>query len=399
MEGKWTVVRRFGYFVLASAVLVAYQNCSMQSAHDNGDDLASLAKTCENALAVTYRQTYYKSFRQNCTSCHDTGGESGRPFASKNFNEAWLSFSSVGRAKIEYNATNAGHKAPKTGPQHQALIDGAKAAWAAAEAMVEQCNAAQEITTTKKTLPANVYTTNPGNNAAWPQLAFDLNSDLTNPDLVGKLRIQFSVEVRRQPPPAGTTTNLAYEFKNPRVTVTGAAPLPSYRIRGFKIMRNGSTVQDLTFFENIDAVVNAGTPTLIQSGGNWAALWTTTEPLANTDEFQIKFLRIEDGSGLPITGGGGGTGGGSGLPTRVSYNELAGGNVNLNVFTRRCFSCHGVGGAGGLNLTQYANAQASAALIQQRMNNAANPMPPQGLLSADERQLVDIWISSGAPQN
>ncbi len=372
----------------------------MQSSHKGEDEFSSLTKTCENALAVTYRQTYYKSFRKNCTSCHDAGGESGRPFASSNFNEAWTSFSSLGRAKVEYNATNSGHKAPKTGPQHQALIDGAQAAWAAAEAIVEQCNSGQEIVTTKKTLPANVYTTNPANAAAWPQLAFDLNADLVDPALVGKLRIQFTVEARRQPPPAGTTTNLAYEFKNPRVTVTGAAPLPSYRIRGFKLMRNGSTVQDFTFFDNIDAVVNAGTPTLLQTGGNWAALWVSSaDPVVNTDEFQIKFLRIEDGSGLPITGDDGTGGGGGGLPTRVSFNELAGGNPNLNVFTQRCFQCHGANAAGGLNMTIYANSQANAALIRSRMNNAMNPMPPSGLLGADDRQLVDIWISSGTPQN
>lgn len=39
------------------------------------------------------------------------------------------------------------------------------------------------------------------------------------------------------------------------------------------------------------------------------------------------------------------------------------------------------------------------ALIQSRINNANNPMPPSGLMSIDERAIVDIWVSGGAPQN
>ncbi len=389
-------MQRIGYLIFAGVLLVSYQNCSMQSSHKGAQDLSSLSKTCENALAVTYKETYYASFRTNCTACHDAGGESGRPFASANFNESWNSFKSLGRQKIEANAVSAAHKAPRTGPQHQALIDGAQAKWKAAEDLVSSCQQGMEVQTVKKALPATVYTaaTPPGNAAAWPQLSFNLMTEVANGGLAGKIQMTVTVEVRRYNPP-GQTVAVAYEFKNPRVTVTGTAPLPSYRIQGIKIVKNDMTVNDFTFFQNIDAVVNAGTPTLIQSGGNWAALWG---PVVNTDQFALKFLSILDGSGLPITGTplpptDPGT-----LPTRVSYNELAGGQQALNVFAARCFSCHGANGAGGLTMTNYASAQASALLIQSRMNNFANPMPPSGALSANERALVDIWISSGTPQ-
>lgn len=388
--------QKIGYLIFASVLLVSYQNCSMQSTHKGAQDTSSLSKTCDNALAVTYKETYYASFRTNCTSCHDAGGESGRPFASANFNESWNSFKSIGRQKIENNAVSASHKAPRTGPQHQALIDGAQAKWRAAEDLAATCQQGMEIQTIKKALPAAVYTGNPpANNAAWPRLSFNLMTEVANGGLMNKIQLTVSVEVRRYIP-AGQTVAAAYEFKNPRVTVTGTAPLPSYRIMGLKILRNDMINNDFTFFQNIDVVVNSGTETLIQSGGNWAAYWAVP---ANTDQFAIKFLEIRDGSGLPITGTPVGPGPGTPtLPTRVSYNELAGAQQALNVFTRRCFSCHGAGGAGGLNMTTYANAQAAAQLIQARMNNFANPMPPSGALAADERALVDIWISSGTPQ-
>lgn len=389
------VLKRIGYMVLVGVLLVGYQNCSMQASHKGAQDISSLSKTCENAIAVTYRETYYSTFRTACTSCHASGGEAQRPFADANFDIAFESFRSIGRSKIEFNATNPGHKAPRTGVHLQPLIDNAKSAWLAAESLAATCQRGSEIQTVKKTLPANVYSATFGNTAAWPQVSYNLSTEVANTDLLGKLPLTVTVEVRRYIP-TGTTAAVAYELKNPRVSVQGTAPLPSFRIQGIKIVKNDVTVNDFTFFENIDAVVNSATATLLMGASNWAALWGN--PVAS-DQLALKFLAILDGSGLPITTTPITPGPTPNLPARVSYADLVGSNAQLNVFARACNSCHsGASPSAALNMTVYSQAQASALLIQSRMNNQANPMPRNGLLSATDRALVDIWISSGSPQ-
>ncbi len=378
------------------ALFFGFQNCSMTATHQSGyEDFSS--KSCEAAVAAVYRQTYYPAFRTACTSCHDTGGTSGRPFASANFNEAFNSFISVTRNNVERMAVNPGHQPPRTGPQHQALIDSAQDKFKEAEAIAAKCTSATNIETISKPAPANVYTGNPPNPTAnWPRLTFDLTSELADPSLAGQIRLTVSVEIRR-----GVINNqtVGYEFKNPRVAVTGSAPLPAYQIQGIKILKNGELLKDFTFFDNVDVVVNSGTETLMQPGGNFAIAVGTVE---NTDTFALRFGKILDGSGKAITGSGGGGGGGGGgtLPDRITFSDLVSGNQTLGVFSRACINCHSNNNPqGGLNLQSYQQAQQSALLIQSRMYNAANPMPPTGLLPANDRAVVDIWISSGTPQN
>lgn len=68
----------------------------------------------------------------------------------------------------------------------------------------------------------------------------------------------------------------------------------------------------------------------------------------------------------------------------------------------RCVTCHG-GGApqAGLDLTTYQNTRFSAEMgnLIQRMNNAVSPMPPNGLVSPELRQIIDKWESDGFLEN
>ncbi len=69
------------------------------------------------------------------------------------------------------------------------------------------------------------------------------------------------------------------------------------------------------------------------------------------------------------------------------------------MFRTSCFSCHsGAVKGGGLDLSNYASARASAALILSRMTNAGAPMPPGGLLPDASIRLVNAWIVMGTPQ-
>ncbi|WP_339756601.1 hypothetical protein [uncultured Winogradskyella sp.] len=73
-----------------------------------------------------------------------------------------------------------------------------------------------------------------------------------------------------------------------------------------------------------------------------------------------------------------------------------------NIMFNRCITCHG-GSApqSGLDLSTYQNTRFSAEMgsLIQRMNNATNPMPPNGLVSPELRQIMDKWVTDGFLEN
>ena len=72
------------------------------------------------------------------------------------------------------------------------------------------------------------------------------------------------------------------------------------------------------------------------------------------------------------------------------------------IISTRCISCHpGNNPNGNLRLENYdqvRNASENGTLIQ-RINDAANPMPTSGLMSASTRALFDEWVSGGFIEN
>ena len=72
------------------------------------------------------------------------------------------------------------------------------------------------------------------------------------------------------------------------------------------------------------------------------------------------------------------------------------------IIDNNCTSCHGaVSPQAGLSLVTYQqvrNAAENGNLIP-RMNNATNPMPPTGRLSAEVRALIDKWADDGFLEN
>ena len=81
----------------------------------------------------------------------------------------------------------------------------------------------------------------------------------------------------------------------------------------------------------------------------------------------------------------------------ITYNS----HVSTIMFNF-CTTCHsGAAPSGGVNLTTYQNVrfQAESGNLVTRMNNASNPMPPTGLLSASQLQIIDKWVQDGFPEN
>jgi len=85
-----------------------------------------------------------------------------------------------------------------------------------------------------------------------------------------------------------------------------------------------------------------------------------------------------------------------GLPpiTRTVTYQSDVGNIMFN----NCITCHGgAAPSDGLDLSNYQNTKSAAEQrnLIQRMNSVTNPMPPQGLLSPEIRQIMDKWIEDG----
>lgn len=386
------------------AVLAPFQNCGMVSEHTEKNEFAS--KACGQVVGDAYKASgYYETFRQSCTNCHDSGGVAGRPFASNNFSEAVESFMSVGRKKIEANAINPGHKPPNTGAQHQPMITAANTIWKKAEAAAADCFNNDAIRTTEKPLPSTVYTTTPANGAAWPRLTFNLQTELAEPGSVPfPVNVQVSIEVRRM---RVANVDMGYEVKNPRASVLGD-PTQKFRIEGIKIVKNRELMSDFTFFSELDFTFTGNTETLLQAGGNYSAV-TPLGPISTGDRVALEFANIETGPQLVVTGTGGGQGsvpgGGGGtvvIPSRVTHMDLLSSNQVTGVFNRYCVGCHNTNNqSGGLSLQDYTETFALRDNIRARMTNAANPMPPGGLINDNgiAIQVIDVWLGSGAPQN
>lgn len=86
-------------------------------------------------------------------------------------------------------------------------------------------------------------------------------------------------------------------------------------------------------------------------------------------------------------------------PTTIQIEETITYEKNIQpIIQNNCLTCHGsVNPSANLTLetfTQVNNAAQSRNLIQ-RLNNATNPMPPSGLLPAEQRALFDKWVQDG----
>lgn len=82
-------------------------------------------------------------------------------------------------------------------------------------------------------------------------------------------------------------------------------------------------------------------------------------------------------------------------PVAASYK-----NDIQPLMTSNCATpgCH-VSGAQTPDLSSYTGVFGSRAIVKDRANNAANPMPSSGLMSVANRNLLNSWIDAGAPNN
>ncbi len=392
----WTVV-----LFIVSALL--YQNCGAPNHSNITAQSVQFSGSCESSLMNAFGATYYPTFKARCATCHNTGPGLGL-FASPDFQTSFTAFNSLGRARVERNFLNAAHQPGLTGPQNQALVDRSLQTWQTAEETFTRCAQdagldtvpGKEILTVSKANAMILQRANMGNNA-WVRLEWDLENEMALGADRGKYLMVFSVEVRVA---IANGSQRGYEFRNIVVRLKPNATTP-YRISKIYFGLNQNVLYDVTTYSQMSALVLSMTD--INLAPNASLALAAHSPIRATDAFSLAFGGITADSMTPI--GGGTTGGTTGgmdpipLPATVTHTQLTSTNVDLGVFRRACFSCHsGANIRAGLDLSSYTGSRNLATEIVGRMNNSGNPMPPSGILSERDRDLVRIWQTGGTPQ-
>lgn len=392
----------WGALLFLSSV-VLYQNCGAPQHSNVTESFSLFSGSCESSLMNAFGATYYSTFKTKCATCHNTGPGIGL-FANKNFQTAFNAFNSMGRLRVERNFLNPNHQAGITGPQNQPLVDRSLKTWSLAEDKFKECakNAGEdmipgtEALTVHKSNATILQRARSGN--PWVRMDWDLENEMALGADRGKYLLNFSIEIRVAMM-AGQMRG--YEFRNPMVRLKANATVP-YRISKVLFSINQSTLYDVTTYSQMSALVLSMNDFNIAP--NAGLVLAVRSPVLATDSFAIAFGRIQTDSTVPIGGdpGGGNTTGGPDpvpLPTAVTHTQLMSTDVNLNVFRRACMNCHsGANPPQGLDITNFNLARARAALIVERMNDNNNPMPPSGMLSDRDRELVRIWQTGGANQ-
>ncbi len=397
------------HFVLFLAFLTSvlfYQNCGAPLHSNVTASFTQFSGSCEAPLMNAFGSTYYQTFQTKCATCHQDGPGLGS-FANKDFQTAFNAFNSLGRTRVERNFLSPAHQAGLTGAMNQPLVDRSAAVWQRAEESFATCaqNSGEdiipglEIVTLSKSNATIIQRARTGN--PWVRLEWDLANEMASSADRGKYLMIFSVEVRVSV--VGTQPFRGYEFRNPSIRLKDNATT-AYRLDKILFSINQNKLYDVTTFSQISALVLSMTEfNLAPNSGVALAVHT---PVVATDSFAIAFGRLQTDSGTIGGGTGGGTTGGGTtgamdppLPTSVTHTQLVSTNVNLNVFNRACISCHsGANPRAGLDLSNYTAARNNVGEIVTRMNSSASPMPPAGLLSERDRELVRIWQNGGTPQ-
>ena len=381
-------------------LITAFQNCAQMfetPVLDLGGEASfagniSFSGGCEADLMNLYSQTYYPFLTQTCGSCHTNGPGIGQ-FGHSDFITSYNAFKSMTRLAVNRNMVNPSHQPPFTGVQNQPALDSFTPRWANAEASYAVCTgnavAGAGIVSLGKSNAAIIAAA--ANPATFTKLTWDFSTELKDTKLVGKIPLTFSLEAR-----VATINGVrqGYEFRNPSVKINTGSTGP-FRATTMRLYINNTLLTGVTTYTSIDFSANSNTELNMAPGIAYAL--AVMPNVAATDTFGIEIGDIRNAAGgsignptapniPPVT-----------LPATVTLAQLLSNDAMLGVFKQSCVGCHtGAGGAGGLDITNPAQAKLQAADIYLRMNNALNPMPKAGLLTVDKREIVRIWRDTGA---
>jgi len=368
-----------------------------------GQIVVAPGSACEVQIINQYRQlyetTYYPFLQTNCKNCHEGKGPGIGAFAYPDVLVSGQNF--ISRfAKINSNAISAAHANGFTGPQHNTAITSMSAQWAQPLSGYNSCKNGTGLaisTLAKANAAILAAAANPN---TWTPIEWNLMTETQDAAVRNQINMSLRIEIR-----VATIGGVrrGYEFRNLSARLNTGVMTP-YRVRNFHIRINNAQMSNVTTYTLLDANINSQTYINLVPGT--AAALAVTEPAmpAATDVFALDIGDIRDANGVSFNPGAPTptpapppTPTPPTLPATVTLAQLLSNDPLLGVFRQSCVGCHNANNAmGGLDITNPAQAKLQSNLIDARMNNAANPMPRSGLLGDVPRQIVKIWLQSGA---
>lgn len=396
-------LKRYPFLVIGLVILVVgFNNCSQsfevrEGAFEAGS--SAYQAVCESQLRTAFQNTYHPFLSKNCNLCHS--GAQG----SRDVNTAYQAFRARGEELIDYQSTHA-HGGNNFNSSMQVEIDKFKPTWTLAQSDFNDCMArgasaaggsggASGLLTVPKAIP-NIERT--ATNNSWVTAEWDLEREVDG-WAAGRFKATLRAETRLHTV-GGEVVGLL--IRNPTIQLKSGSS--NILVNGLMIAIDGRKQAAVTTYLSVSKIISGTTQIkLLESsasayaaypgfsnssrlGFEFGELSNTTRPPEDITPPVIPDPVAVDIPDIPIPAEG------------VTFAQLTNSSSPYRVFNRSCVGCHGAN-SGRINLSNYDEASAAAALISQRMNDAAAPMPPTGLLRQNDRDIVQSWIRVGTPRN
>jgi len=387
------------------ALTLCFNNCApLRSAthldfqSDQSSTFSSANAVCDGQLKAAFQRTYHPFLVTNCNACH------GQSHGSTDLTISFNAFRKKGEELIDYQATHA-HGGNTFGSFMQPKIDVFKPSWGQAMDNYDEClsevlsgsqgSFVKNLSLSGKSQIPNLMNTLNNNN--WVPIQWDLETDVASAHR-GKFAATLKIEARLNKGSDGALEGLL--LRNPVLRLKSGSQ--NIQISGLMVILDEKVQVQVTTYSGISKVVG-GTEDVALVAGSGAA-YVVAPGVSDATKIGLQIGEIShtklqpessnppvvgpivavDLPNVPIPNGG------------ATFTQLITSNSPYRVFDRSCASCHN--GNGQFNIRDYATASARAALIMERMNNMANPMPPTGRLRENDRDLVQSWVNAGAPR-
>jgi hypothetical protein len=314
---------------------------------------------------------------------------------------AFTGFMAKGEALIFSQAVRA-HGGNTLGPQVQPEIDAFLPEWNVGKESYNSClaeanagAAGSSILKVSAKVPPGLAATVTDLNR-WIPVSWDLETEVPAAQMqqwpaVLSIETRFAVN-------AGTV--IGFEFRNPtlRLKATGR----NIEVAGLKILVNDELQNLITTFLGFRTVVAVTTNFPLAQGTSAGLGWRPGSLETDNISLEIQRIAFSTEPGTVHNPGGGTIGGPAPLPTRVTFEQLISNDPDLGVFRAECMACHGATApSAGLNLGDYAQAslQSSQDVIRLRAITQGNMPPPPRALTQRQKDIINIWLTGGAPRN
>lgn len=377
---------------IALVLSLGYSNCGRVGPADVLTASTLGRDICSERLKLEYKETYFPFLSTTCHSCH------GNAHGSSDLNTSFNSFLSRSIATIDYKAVTAHGGNSFSAAVNQPILDSFKPRYAVANDDYMSCKARigsgsfYDIRLLSQAIPN--LPTPAGADDGWVEMTWDVETQAKDPALGKRLKSIFKIQIRRYMNQGQT---IGAQFRNPRLTLINGQT--AVKVSGLRLYVDEKWMDQITTYDHLDVNVEVGAERPLADGLSAAVL--VMNPLPSAPVLAVEFRGVGAPNGTvnetpaPEIGNEDGTP----KPVTVTYAQLMSSGNTMGVFANHCIVCHNSSTASGsLNLTNYNAARAAINSINSRMNDAGRPMPPAGILSANLREYVGIWVDNGGPQ-